>query len=210
VIRYGDEVMTGFEYAAAAAMVQAGLLREGFTVARAISLRYDGRLRDGLTPSRTASWGYSGNPFGDDECGKFYARAMSVWSMLLASQGYVYDGPAGHIGFKPVWQPENHASFFTAAEGWGLFRQIRVANLQTEQIDVRYGRLRLNSLAFELPAGADPGQLSVRLADVEIPATFAAVENEVRVTLKRPVSVDPQNALTVNIVLRKRREPARP
>ncbi|MFH1265344.1 MAG: GH116 family glycosyl-hydrolase, partial [Planctomycetota bacterium] len=111
VILYGDEVMTGFEYAAAAAMVQAGLLDEGFTVVRAIWSRYDGRLREGLTPAPTASWGYSGNPFGDDECGKFYARAMSVWSMLTAAQGYVYDGPAGRIGFKPVWQPDDHASF---------------------------------------------------------------------------------------------------
>jgi uncharacterized protein (DUF608 family) len=205
VIRYGDEVMTGFEYAAAAAMVQAGLLREGFTVVRAIALRYDGRLRDGLTPSRTASWGYSGNPFGDDECGKFYARAMSVWSMLLASQGYVYDGPAGHVGFQPVWQPDDHASLFTAAEGWGLFCQTREGNLQKEQIDVRYGTLRLNSLAFALPEGADPGEVSVRLADAEIPAKLAVGENEVRVTLERPVCVEPEKPLTVRIVLRKRR-----
>ena len=68
VIRYGDEVMTGFEYAAAAAMVQAGLLDEGFTVVRAFWARYDGRLREGLTPARTASWGYSGHPVGGGHC----------------------------------------------------------------------------------------------------------------------------------------------
>ena len=88
---------------------------------KAISDRYDGRLRTGLASHPT--WGYSGNPFGDDECGKFYARAMSVWSILLACQGYIYDGPAGVIGFKPVWKPEDHKSFFSAAEGWGLFTQ---------------------------------------------------------------------------------------
>ncbi len=207
VIRYGDEVMTGFEYSAAAAMVQAGLMREGFTVVRAISHRYDGRRREGLTPSRTASWGYSGNPFGDDECGKFYARAMSVWSMLLACQGFVYDGPAGRIGFKPVWQPENHTSLFTAAEGWGLFSQRREGNVQTEQVELRYGRLRLNSLVFELPDGTNPGEVSVHLGNVQIPASLAAVESEVRVTLHRAVRVEAQNALRVNIVLRRRREP---
>src|SRR3989304_4854096 len=125
--------MTGFEYAAAAAMVQAGLLREGFAVVHAISTRYDGRLREGLTPGGTASWGYSGNPFGDDECGKFYARAMSVWSMLLASQGFLYDGPAGRIGFKPVWQPEDHASLFTAAEGLGPLSQAGGAGGRTRR-----------------------------------------------------------------------------
>ncbi|MBN1343922.1 MAG: glucosylceramidase, partial [Phycisphaerae bacterium] len=117
---YADEVMTGFEYSAAVAMVQAGMIEEGFLVARAVADRYDGRERTGLTGADTASWGYSGNPFGDDECGKYYARAMSIWSMLTACQGFVHDGPAGVIGFAPVWRAEDHVSFFTAAEGWGL------------------------------------------------------------------------------------------
>jgi len=80
-IIYADEVMSGFEYSAAAAMVQAGLLREGFAVVHAAWLRYDGRLRPNLSGG---AWGYSGNPFCDDECGRFYARPMSIWSMLLA------------------------------------------------------------------------------------------------------------------------------
>ena len=50
VIRYGDEVMTGFEYSAAAAMIQPGLLPEGLAVAHAVGVRYDGRLRTKLTP----------------------------------------------------------------------------------------------------------------------------------------------------------------
>jgi len=196
VIRYGDEVMTGFEYSAAAAMVQAGLLQEGFTVVRAISIRYDGRLRKGLTPSRTASWGYSGNPFGDDECGKFYARAMSVWSMLLASQGYVYDGPAGRIGFKPAWQPENHTSFFTAAEGWGLFSQRREGNTQTERIEVRYGKVQVASLVFE---AARPSEVTVRLGGQLVPSAVTASENEVGIELEEPVILGADDVLDVTI-----------
>jgi len=163
-MRYADEVMSGFEYSAAAAMVQAGLMREGFAVVHAAAIRYDGRKRTGLTGANTASWGYSGNPFGDDECGKFYARPMSIWSMLLACQGYVYDGPTGRIGFKPVWRPDDHASFFSAAEGWGLFTQKRAGKTQTETLDVRYGRLRVKTLVFELPDGAEPKAVAVRIA----------------------------------------------
>ncbi len=196
VIRYGDEVMTGFEYAAAAAMVQAGLMREGFTVARAISIRYDGRLREGLTPSRTASWGYSGNPFGDDECGKFYARAMSVWSMLLACQGFIYDGPAGRIGFKPAWKPEGHTSFFTAAEGWGLFTQRRKGNTQTERIELKSGRLRVASLVFE---AVKPSQASVRLGERVVPSTTTVSESEVRIRLGEPLTLAPDEVLDVTI-----------
>jgi hypothetical protein len=63
--------------------------------------------------------------------GKLYARAMSVWSMLPACRGFVYRAPAGLTGFKPVWKPEDHVSFCTAAEGWGLFRQRRQGNQQS-------------------------------------------------------------------------------
>ncbi|HUT88788.1 MAG TPA: GH116 family glycosyl-hydrolase [Thermoguttaceae bacterium] len=201
VIRYGDEVMTGFEYAAAAAMVQAGLLREGFAVCRAVAIRYDGRLREGLTPSRSASWGYSGNPFGDDECGKFYARAMSVWSMLLASQGFVYDGPAGHLGFKPVWQPEDHASLFTSAEGWGLFRQRREDDTQTERIEVRYGSLRVASLVFQLPKDRQPTQVAVRVGQGPARSTFAVSGSEVRIELEGPVVLGADQVLLAEIKL---------
>ena len=99
-MKYGDEVMTGFEYGAAVTMLQNGMLPEGLMVIKVISDRYDGRLRtDGVSDFNNGPWGYSGNPFGDDECGKFYGRSLSVWSALLALQGFIYDGPAGIIGF---------------------------------------------------------------------------------------------------------------
>ena len=199
VIRYGDEVMTGFEYSAAAAMVQAGMLREGLMVTKAIYDRYDGRLRTGLTPSRTASWGYSGNPFGDDECGKFYARAMSVWSLLLACQGFVYDGPAGVIGFSPVWQPEDHRSFFTAAEGWGLFTQGRQGDSQTERIELRCGRLRVGTLVFELPEQTRPGSVTVRTGEKNVPAKFTADGARLRITLQQPVTIEAGEVLEVTV-----------
>jgi len=148
---YSDEVMSGFEYSAAGAMIQSGLLQEGFKMVKAISDRYDGVLRTNLTGGDWASWGYSGNPFGDDECGKFYARAMSSWGLLLSCQGFIYNGPAGLIGFRPTWSPENHASFFTAAEGWGLFKQTRKPTIQTGILDLRYGTLTLNKFTLSVP-----------------------------------------------------------
>ena len=45
---------------------------------------------------------------------KFYARALSSWSLLIACQGLILDGPKGILGFKPNWQPNDHRSFFTA------------------------------------------------------------------------------------------------
>jgi hypothetical protein len=198
-ILYGDEVMTGFEYAAAAAMVQVGMVKEGFMVVLAASDRYDGRLRTGLTDAGTASWGYSGNPFGDDECGKFYARAMSVWSLLLAAQGFVYDGPAGRIGFKPVWRPHDHASFFTAAEGWGLFTQTRRFGTQRAALALRSGQLAVRELVFAPPRRSAPSRVRVAGPSGDVQSTFILRDGDLIISLQQPVTLKTGETLSVEI-----------
>jgi len=199
-IRYADEVMSGFEYSAAAAMVQAGLLTEGFAVVKAAYDRYDGRLRTALAgdlKGGRSAWGYSGNPFGDDECGKFYARPMSIWSMLTASQGFIYDGPAGVIGFRPLWKPEDHRSFFTAAEGWGVFTQTRAGGKQTERIDVRDGTLTASTLVFA-PDGA-VSDVTVTAAGREVKATHTLEDGRLTVSLGKGVTVEAGQSIEVII-----------
>ncbi|UCC21907.1 MAG: hypothetical protein JSW23_08845 [Planctomycetota bacterium] len=196
---YADEAMTGFEYAAAATMVQYGMLKEGFLVTRAIYDRYDGRLRTGLTNTNWASWGYSGNPFGDDECGKFYARAMSVWSILLASQGFIYDGPAGVVGFKPIWQPDDHSSFFTAAEGWGLFTQKRTKLRQTEQIEVKHGKLAIRKLVFELEQDVKLSQVTANMDNKGLPVKFSLEGLSLEVTLSKAIVLEADSVLNVDV-----------
>ncbi|UCH34079.1 MAG: glucosylceramidase [Armatimonadota bacterium] len=186
---YADEVMTGFEYSAAAAMMQSDLLNQGFMIVRAVADRYDGRLRTGLTGPDSAAWGYSGNPFGDDECGKFYARAMSVWSMLLACQGFIYDGPAGVIGFEPKWRPEDHVSFFTAAEGWGLFAQKRTRRQQTERIEMRRGQLRVRTMIFAAPRNRRPVRVTVTAAGAAVPASLSVEDSRITVSLASGITV---------------------
>jgi len=195
-ILYADEAMTGFEYAAAAAMVQAGLVREGFTVTRGVWTRYDGRLRQGV-----AVGGFNGNPFGDDECGKYYGRALSVWSLLPACQGLVYDGPAGTLGFRPVWKPDDHVSFFTAAEGYGLFAQRCGADSQTAQIDLRSGRLNLATLVLQLPEGTKASHVGVRHQGQIVLASFAAEGRDVRITLAKPLCMQRGESLVTTIAL---------
>ncbi|MHC4571607.1 MAG: GH116 family glycosyl hydrolase [Planctomycetota bacterium] len=201
-IQYADEAMTGFEYAAAATMVQYGMLREGFKVTKAIYDRYDGRLRTGLTKTNWASWGYSGNPFGDDECGKFYARAMSVWSILLACQGFIYDGPAGVIGFKPIWQSDDHISFFTSAEGWGLFTQKHSKQTQTEQIEVKYGKLKVHKLLLELPEGVKPVEVTALLDNQKVTSSFTLEGHTLQLTFAKLIVLGAGSALKVNVKVR--------
>ena len=66
---YFGEVMTGFEYVAAAEMVFQGMDTDAVKVVKAIRDRHDGLKR---------------NPFSEPECGHNYARSMASWNVLLA------------------------------------------------------------------------------------------------------------------------------
>ena len=97
---------------------------------------------------------------------------MSVWSLLLACQGFIYDGPAGEIGFKPVWKPDDHKSFFTGAEGYGLFTQKRDGARQHEKIKLAYGKLRVGKLIFATGGKAKPSDVKVTVAGKAAKAKF--------------------------------------
>ena len=154
--------------------------------------RYDGRRRDGLNS------GPGGNPFNELECGKFYARAMSSWSLLIACKGSCWKAPRAFSGFKPHWQPEDHRSFYTAPEGWGLFVQQRKPGEQTERIEVRHGRLRLRELVFELPKDTE-ATAAVVIAGQPAAATLHRVAAEVRLVLEKETIVPEGASLDVRL-----------
>jgi uncharacterized protein (DUF608 family) len=153
--RYSGEVWTTFEYTIGSQLIKYGKLQDALTVLRSGYKRYDGKYRTGYT-GRWGNFGFSGNPFGDDECGQFYGRALSQWSVMLAVQGFDYNGPEGIIGFNPKWKPENHQSFFTVSKGWGVFNQKRAQNVQENSIRLDYGTLSLNTI--NLNKGFDVGK----------------------------------------------------
>jgi non-lysosomal glucosylceramidase len=124
---------------------------------------------------------------------------MSSWSLLIASQGLVLEGPKGILGFKPNWQPDDHRSFFTAPEGWGLFIQRRESGQQTERIEVRHGQLRLRELVFELP-GTATATAAVTIAGRPIATVPRQVGSEIRLVLKEETVVPEGSA--VDVVLR--------
>jgi len=170
-LHYHCEVMSGFEYSMAATMLQYGMLEEGLTVIRTIYDRYDGRLRarGEVTTDPNATVFGTGSPVGEDECGDYYARALSSWSSLLALQGFSYDGPDQSIGFQPVWQPGNHRSFFTTAEGWGLFSQSLAGSTQTATIDLKYGDIDLRTITLAVPDQQKVKNLRVSLDGKKLP-----------------------------------------
>ncbi|HIE51465.1 MAG TPA: hypothetical protein EYP85_06870 [Armatimonadetes bacterium] len=192
-IIYADEVWTGIEYEVAGLMIWEGLIEEALRLVETARSRYDGRRREGLNS------GPGGNPFNELECGKFYARAMSSGGLLLAAQGFILDGPAGVLGFEPRWQPEDHRSFYTAPEGWGLFVQRREGRAQRERIEVRYGRLRVRELIFAVPEKAGTVMATAQVEGRRLNATIRREGTEVRLLLDDWVEVLEGSALEVTL-----------
>ena len=173
-VRYRDEVWTGIEYQVAGHMIAEGMITEGLAICRAIHDRYD--------PSRR-------NPFNEVECGDHYARALASWGVYTALCGFEHDGPRGHIGFAPRLSPENFRAAFTAAEGWGLFSQRFGGRGPRYSIEVRRGRLRLKTMAIQIPEGKG-GLPAVSLAGRTLPSWFEQTSHDrILITLNAEVTI---------------------
>jgi len=123
-VPYSEETMYGFEYAAAALMIQEGLIEEGLEIVKQGRKRFDGARR---------------NPWNEFECGSNYARSMASYSLLIALSGFEFDANRGMIGFSPVGHHQKFACFWSLDSGWGTVRFTKEAIL----ISVLYGYLRV-------------------------------------------------------------------
>jgi non-lysosomal glucosylceramidase len=130
---YFNECMNGFEYQVAGHMIWEGMVLEGLAVTRAVHDRYHASRR---------------NPWNEIECGDHYARSMASYGVFLAACGFEYHGPKGRLGFAPRVHPENFRSPFTSAEGWGTFSQKVQPGRLSASVEVKWGRLNLQSLAL--------------------------------------------------------------
>jgi hypothetical protein len=166
--------MNGFEYQVAGHMIWEGMVQEGLAVTRAVHDRYHASKR---------------NPWNEVECGDHYARSMASYGVFLAACGFEYHGPKQHIGFAPKLTPENFKCAFTSAEGWGSLSQNRNAKAQTNRIEVKWGGLRLKTLAFELPPGVALKAATVLVGPQRITAKAVQTGQRVELTLAKEVTL---------------------
>ena len=129
-VPYFNEVMTGFEYAAAVHMLYEGMMDEGLKVITDIRARYDGRRR---------------NPFDEAECGHHYARAMCSWGAVLAWSGFHYSAIQGEITFAR--RAGRH--FWSTGYAWGTCEVQAVNEGWRLTLSVQYGRLGLQQLRLD-------------------------------------------------------------
>jgi uncharacterized protein (DUF608 family) len=183
-VGYFNECMNGFEYQVAGHMVWEGLVQEGLAATRAVHDRYHPAKR---------------NVYNEIECGDHYARSMASYGVFLAACGYEYHGPKGHLAFAPRLSADDFRAPFTAAEGWGTFTQKREGNTQKQTVTVRLGRLRLKTLAFELPADRKAASVRVRVANKAVDAAFTQEGRRVTVTLPADTAVQEGQGIDVEI-----------
>jgi non-lysosomal glucosylceramidase len=181
---YFNESMTGFEYQLAGHMIWEGMVKEGLAIMRAVHDRYH--------PSRR-------NPWNEIECGDHYARAMASYGVFLAACGYEYHGPKAHLGFAPRLSPENFRAAFTTAEGWGCFVQRRDGATQRDAIELRWGTLRLRSLAFAPPENAALQTVRVTVAGNPVASKHRVEQGRVEIELAEETVIHAGQQLEITI-----------
>jgi hypothetical protein len=165
-------------------MVWEGMLEEALVICRGIHDRYH--------PSKH-------NPFNEVECGDHYARAMASWGVYTALAGYEYHGPKGHLGFAPKITPENFRAAFTAAEGWGLFTQKRQRKIQRNRIDLRWGKLNLKTLAFEVPEDFHKVKVVITLEPQTISSSHKLKDGHLEITFEKSLTISESQTLDIKI-----------
>jgi hypothetical protein len=183
-VRYRSEVWTGIEYQVAGNMVWDGMVDEALAICYGIQERYH--------PAKH-------NPFNEVECGDHYARAMASWGVYTALAGYEYHGPKAHIGFAPKITPENFRAAFIAAEGWGTFSQKRDDKAQRESIQLRWGKLGVETLAFEIPEDFPVARITVAIDRVVVKSQYTIKDGRIEITLVKRQVVSEDQTLTVAI-----------
>ena len=126
---YSNEVWTGIEYQVAAHLIFLGETEKGLEIIRTVRSRYDGRVR---------------NPFNEYECGHWYARAMSSYSLLQAWTGIRYDAVDKTLYVDPATEGD-FTSFLSTAGGFGTVELKNGKPVVTTcygNIDIRHCMLR--------------------------------------------------------------------
>jgi uncharacterized protein (DUF608 family) len=149
---YSDEVWTGMEYQVASHLIQEGFVEEGLTIVKALRSRYDGRTR---------------NPWNEYECGNWYARAMSSYSLLGALSGFRYSAVERTLWFGPRLNIRPFKSFFSAASGFGVI----ALDGKSVSVHMIEGELSIEKLALTLGG-------ETRMLDWKVTARPSAAANK--------------------------------
>lgn len=180
---YFNEVWTGQEHQVAGHMIHEGLVEEGMRVMKAVHDRHHPKRR---------------NPWNEVECSDHYARGMASYGAFVAACGYEYHGPKGHLAFAPKLGADDFRAAFTAAEGWGTYRQSRKSDRFEAGLRVRHGDVRLRTLSLEVPL-ALKGNVRVTMGGKKVDATMRREGSEATFSFSSEIRLKEGDELVVHI-----------
>ncbi len=163
-IPYGDECMTGFEYALAGLMLANGHIEEGKAIAKAVRDRYDGEKR---------------NPWNEMECGSNYARSMASYALLPICSGFKFDMAKGYIGFSPILS-EVGQYLWSVSDTWGTVK----TELSGHTLNIYGDALSVSAYALGEGKAAKAVKADGRSVGFENRDGFAVFENNISVSDK--------------------------
>ena len=181
-VTYFHECMSGFEHQVASHMMAEGMVDEALILTRAIHDRYHANKR---------------NPFNEIECSDHYARAMASYGTFITACGFTYHGPKGTIGFAPKLNKTNFKAAFIVAEGWGTYSQTIKGKQQEHQMELTYGKLKLQQLKLEKTEKVK--SISVRLDHNRVAIEFEQQEDSVQIKLTTPLVIMSGQVLRVQM-----------
>jgi uncharacterized protein (DUF608 family) len=181
---YFNDTWTGQEYQVAGHMLWEGLVQEGLAVVRAIHDRYSPTKR---------------NPWAEQEAGIHYSRAMASHGAFIGACGYEHHGPKGHLGFAPKLTPENFRAPFTAAEGWGTFAQNISGSKMAASVEIKSGRLKLQTLHLTLANAPKTFAVTAKLDGSGVPVSCEIDDDRVKLTFAPGITIALGQKLSVEI-----------
>lgn len=170
-ILYCDEVWTGMEYEVAAMLIWCGMIDEALKIVKGARDRYMGEKR---------------NPFAEVECGHYYIRALSSWSLLLAATGFSCDAYLGTIQFSPKVNLHDLRAPFLAGKCWGSFSQTVTSRSASANIEFLGGEFTLRELKWQVDKPVE-AKTSVSLNGKLLRAQVKREENWVTIKFPKPV-----------------------
>jgi len=133
---YSDEVWTGIEYQVAAHLIFEGEVEKGLEIVRTCRDRYTGKVR---------------NPYNEYECGAWYARALSSYSLLQALTGVRYDAVDKTLYIDSKINGD-FTTFLSTDKGFGTV-EVKggkpVVTIYYGSIDIKLCNLSGKEIAFE-------------------------------------------------------------
>jgi uncharacterized protein (DUF608 family) len=171
-----DGVWSGIEYSVASLMLYCGMEKEAAQILDDVYNRYSA----------------SGGIWRHDECGPYYYRPLSIWSVLLGYQKFSYDAASGALTIAT--SDKEHRSVIALGGGWGTFKR----SAGSIQLTGEYGTITLKSFAV-YGKGATSCQVALAGKSAAPCSTIEHSGDLVRLVFKRSVTIKAGQALTIRL-----------